>query len=143
MRTVGELLGSKTVLTARPEQSVFEVAEILAANNIGALPVVAAGRLVGILSERDIIGRVVAVGADPKTTRVEATMTGQPVTVDAGEAPSRAQQLMQQTKCRHLPVLREGSLVGMISLRDLLQVQISTQESELQVLSALPEREFE
>jgi len=143
MRTVGDLLGSRDVLTARPEQSIFEVAEILAANNIGALPVVATGRVVGIVSERDIIGRVVVAGIDPKTAKVEATMTKSPVTVDAGATPSRALQLMQQGKFRHLPVLRKGELAGMISLRDLLQVQISSQETELQVLSALPEREFE
>lgn len=143
MRTVGELIGTQTVVATRPEQSVFEVAGIMAAKNIGALAVVAADRLVGIVSERDILGRVVAAGADPKTTKVEATMTKNPVTVEASEAPVRALELMKKNKFRHLPVLEKGKLLGILSLRDLLQVQISTQENELQVLSALPNREFE
>lgn len=144
MRSVGEIVaGRSSVLTARPEQSISEVAQTMAANNIGALAVVAGGKLMGIVSERDIIGRVVATGADPMKTAVETIMTKNPVTIDAAERPEAALQLMQKNKFRHLPVLQAGELAGMISLRDLLQVQLSAQESELKVLSALPEREFE
>ena len=143
MRTLADVLGGRDVFTLRPEQSVSEAAEFLAAKNIGAVSVVSADKLVGILSERDIIGRVVAKGVDPKKTTVEATMTKNPVTLDAAETPRRALELMQERKVRHLPVVHAGKLVGMISLRDLLQVQISTQQNELKLLSALPEREFE
>ena len=143
MRTVGELVGTQTVVSTGPNQSVFEVAGIMAAKNIGALAVVSGEKVVGIVSERDILGRVVAAGADPKTTKVEATMTKKPVTVEASETPLRALELLKQKKFRHLPVLEKGKLVGILSLRDLLQVQVSTQESELQVLSELPNRQFE
>ena len=122
MGTLNRLLNGQTMLTARPEQTAMEAAQILATHNIGALPVVAAGKVVGIVSERDIIGRVVASGRDPKTTSVEAIMTKNPVTVDAAQTPVDAIHLMRQHKCRHLPALREGKLLGMISLRDLIEV---------------------
>ena len=143
MGTVHQLVESQNLLTVRAEQSVSEAAQVLASNNIGALPVVADGRLVGILSERDIIHKVVVAGANPRATTVEAAMTPSPITVDATEPPSRALDLMKQNGCRHLPVLREGKLVGIVSLRDLLQVQVNTQQFELDVLSALPDREFD
>ena len=120
MGTVHQLVENQRVLTVRSDQSVSEAAAILAANNIGVLPVLADGRLAGILSERDIIQRVVVVGADPRTTTVEATMTKNTITVDSAETPNRALELMKQNNCRHLPVLRDGQLVGVISLRDLL-----------------------
>lgn len=143
MRTIGDLLGSKSVLTTRPDQSVFEVSQTLAANNIGALPVVAGDRMVGIVSERDIIGRVVAAEANPKTTAIEAIMTKNPALVEVSQTPREALKLMNQFRCRHLPVLREGKLIGMISLRDLLQEQIAAQELELQLMSALHELDFD
>ena len=143
MGTVHQLVESQNLFTVGSEQSVSEAARVLASNNIGALPVVADGRLVGILSERDIIQKIVAAGTDPRATTVEATMTATPVTVDATEPPTRALDLMKQNGCRHLPVLREGKLVGIVALRDLLQVQVNTQQFELDVLSALPDREFD
>lgn len=143
MRTIGDLLGSKPVLTTRPDQSAFEVSQTLAANNIGALPVVAGDRMVGIVSERDIIGRVVAAEANPKTTPIEVIMTKNPALVEVSQTPREALKLMNQFRCRHLPVLREGKLIGMISLRDLLQEQIAAQELELQLMSALHELEFD
>lgn len=143
MRSVGELVGSQTVWSVSPDQSVFEVAGALASKNIGALTVVSEERVVGIISERDIIGRVIAAGVDPKTTKAEAVMTKDPVVLDAAEAPARALDVMKKHNFRHVPVVREGKLVGMLSMRDLLQFQISTQEGELRVLSALPDREFE
>ena len=144
MRTVGEILAGRTsLLTARPDQTVADVARKLATHNIGALPVVEGAKLAGILSERDIIDRIVALEKDPKTVFVKDIMTPNPVTVEETQTLTEALRLMSEHRFRHLPVLRAGQLVGVISLRDLLQVQLAAQEKALEVLSALPDREFE
>ena len=112
---------TRDVVTVSPGASVREAARLMAERNVGALPVVGeGGRLVGILSERDIVRRVVAAGRDPDSTRVSEVMTPDPVTVRPDYTLADALRVMAQLNVRHLPVVDEGGrLVGIISVRDI------------------------
>jgi CBS domain-containing protein len=117
-----------------PEVSVFDAARFMAERNIGAACVLENDRLVGILSERDMMNRVIAAGRDPKSTRVREVMTAKPVVVEAGETHEKCLKVMQQAKIRHLPVIDGSRLLGVISLRDLLLVDANEKAEEIKLM---------
>ena len=110
---------SHTVLTVSPDCTAAEAARLMEANNIGALPVVNQGRIVGILTDRDIVLRAVATGGDPTNIPVSQVMT-QPVVSGAPNMElAQATALMAQKQIRRLPVVNNGQLVGFVSLGDI------------------------
>src|SRR5216684_2815913 len=122
MKQIAELIEGHPLFYASSIDSVRDVARTMSDRNIGALAVLDSGKLVGIFSERDLMTRVVAAGLDPKETSVAAVMTKDIVVADPNEDVNSALQKMHRLGCRHLPVVDNGKLVGMISLRDLLKV---------------------
>ena len=98
-----------------------QVAEVLAADEVGAVPVVASGSLVGVVSERDIVAHV-AVGADLTHLTAGEVMSTEVVTAQQEDSILRAAHLMCEADVRHLPVLAGERLAGMVSMRDLLEV---------------------
>lgn len=101
-------------------ESVLQAAETLAKNNIGALPVEKDDRLIGMLTDRDIVVRVVAAGHDPAKTKVEEVISPQVKYCFEDEEVDHVRQNMQQLRVRRLPVLnRDKRLVGVISLDDI------------------------
>jgi CBS domain-containing protein len=121
MKTVQDILESKgaDVLWIDPLESVFEAARMLKAHHVGAVLVQIDGFLVGIVSERDYISKVILDHAASKKTRVSEIMTRDVITVDRAESVPRCIALMREHHIRHLPVVEEGRPVGIISLRDL------------------------
>ena len=117
-----------------PDHSVFDAARYMAERNVGAVCILDANRLVGIVSERDMMNRVIAAGRDPKATRVRDVMTAKPIVVDASESTEKCLKVMQQAKIRHLPVIDGDRLVGVISLRDLLQVDLDEKAEEIKLM---------
>jgi len=117
-----------------PDHSVFDAARYMAERNVGAVCILDANRLVGIVSERDMMNRVIAAGLDPKATRVREVMTSKPVVVDANQSHEQCLKIMQQAKIRHLPVIDGDRLVGVISLRDLLQVDLDEKAEEIKLM---------
>lgn len=117
------------VTAADPYESLSEAASRMQYNEVGALPVFENEALVGILSERDLV-RAVADGVDLGSTAVIAYMTPEPVTIDEGADVVEAAGVMLKVGARHLPVLDGGRVVGMISARDLLEVEAHLQSSE-------------
>jgi CBS domain-containing protein len=120
-----------TRITKRPAAStrlsanMREVCQSLSDEKVGALAVVDRGRLVGIISERDIVVRVVAPGRDPQTTLVSEVMTAPVKTASRDITAREALELMHEGRFRHLPIVDEaGRLLGMISIRDLLRERI-------------------
>ena len=109
------------VVTIDPDSSVLDAAKLMAAKNVGALPVIDGdGRLVGMLSERDIVRRVVALEKDPARTPVRDAMTPQPVAAKPDYTLADAVRIMLQLNIRHLPVVDDkGNLVGIISVKDI------------------------
>lgn len=136
MTAIRHIFQNRELYYLTPGQSVADAARYMAERNVGAVCVLEGDRLVGILSERDIMTRVVAQGRDPKSTRVSEIMTPNPVVVDAGESYENCIRTMKAASFRHLPVVSEGKLLGLVSLRDLLQVDISEKDDEIKLMRA-------
>lgn len=122
------------VHTVRPEQSVREAIAVLAARNIGALPVLdEAGALVGIISERDVIHRV-ARDATVLDAAVSTVMTRDVVVGSPQDELESVVLTMTNRRFRHLPVVDQGKLVGIVSLGDMVKAQIDEYQGQLDTL---------
>ena len=111
---------SSHLITVDREETVAAAARLLSRHNVGALPVTASGgRLVGMLTDRDITVRCVAANFDPNITRVRTVMSSGAVTVNAEESGLGAARTMGKHRVRRLPVTQDGKLVGMLSQGDL------------------------
>ena len=130
MAQVYDLVKDRRVYTIDADRTVVEAARFMMEHNIGALPVMRNGELVGIFSERDIMNRVVAVGRGPGTTKVSEVMTPNPRSVSPDETVENCLFLMREFGFRHVP-LWDGELVkGLIALRDLLMRYGAQKEAE-------------
>ncbi len=107
------------VVAVRPDASLVEAAQLMRAQDIGDVLVASEGRVLGVLTDRDIALRAVADGADPLTVSAQAVCTPNPVVVTPDEAVSAAIGLMRDHAVRRLPVVEDGHPVGMVSLGDL------------------------
>jgi CBS domain-containing protein len=106
------------VRTVEPSQSLAEAAEIMKGENVGSVPVVEDGRLVGIVTDRDIVIRAVAERRDPQTVRVDEIASRDVVTVEAEQDLDEALALMARHQVRRLPVVKQERLVGMLAQAD-------------------------
>ena len=106
----------------------------MATLQIGVLPIVADGELVGIFSERDLVRRVIAMGRVPEKTPLGEVMTPNPVTAAPDEERLTAITKMQTVGCRHLPVVAAGAIIDMLSMRDLLFVELEERQEEVNSL---------
>jgi CBS domain-containing protein len=130
MPHVYELVKDRRVYSIEADRTVLEAARLMMEHSIGALPVVGGEGLVGIISERDIMNRVVAVGRQPGTTRVSEVMTARPRTVSSDETVENCLFLMREFGFRHLPICDGKELKGLVSSRDILLRQLSEREAE-------------
>jgi CBS domain-containing protein len=127
VRTVME---RKRLLTAPPEITVSKAAKQMARRKVGAVMVVDHDSLVGIFTERDAVFRVVARGRDAQTTRLADVMTPAPQTVDPDKSFGYALLLMYENGFRHLPVIENGKLIGIVSARNALDPDLEEFVSE-------------
>jgi len=138
MKTISQLLQSKghEIITIRPGDSVLVALEVMAAYNIGALPVVEKGQLVGIFSERDYARKVALKGLTSAVTEVRDIMTEKVLCVQMTHAVMECMALMSDKHIRHLPVMDQGQLVGMLSIGDLVKTIIEDQQFQIQQLES-------
>lgn len=136
MKTVAELLRVKParVVSVSPMQSVLEAIKVLAAEDIGAAIVMEGGRLAGIFSERDYTRKVILKGRSSDTTRVEEIMTPNVIVVTPRTRARECMQLMSEKNIRHLPVVEEGRVIGMVSIRDIVSDIIADQDFTIEQL---------
>jgi CBS domain-containing protein len=120
MATINDIIKDRRVYSIASESTVLEAARFMMEHSIGALPVLRDGVLVGIISERDVMNRVVAAGRLPGHTAVTEVMTANPRSVSPDESIDECLFLMKEFGFRHLPVCHDKELKGLISLRDLL-----------------------
>ena len=123
MATLRDLVKDRKVYSIEAGRTVLEAARFMMEHNVGALPVLRNGELVGIVSERDIMNRVVAVGRMPGTTAVSEVMTANPRAVSADETVEECLFMMSEFGFRHLPIIDGTELKGIVSLRDVLMRQ--------------------
>ncbi len=116
-----EKLMTRQICSIASERSVKEAAEEMARSDIGSLLVNREGDYIGIITEGDIVRKVVAKGMDPSTLSVVKAMTSPLTTIEADRSIVDANDLMEQKKVRHLGVTKKGKIVGVVSVRDLLQ----------------------
>lgn len=130
--TIGAILHERrgTVVSARPADTVRAVVDLLAQNRIGAVPVVEGDAVVGIFSERDIVRLLSSYGPDALDRTLDDVMTKSPVTCDSHTAVIAALSQMTQKRIRHLPVVDGGSMVGFVSIGDLVKYRIDRIEAE-------------
>ncbi len=136
MARIRDIIQGKTPDTIGPEVTALEAARKMTAAKVGALAVIENERLVGIFSERDLMTRVVAQGLDPATVKVGSVMTQDLVVADADESADACLNRMKQLHVRHLPVVSDNKLVGMLSVRNLLMTVHSAKDEELKWLTA-------
>jgi len=130
MTTLRELVKDRRLYSVDAGRTVLEAARYMMEHNVGAVPVVRSGDLVGILSERDIMNRVVAVGRTPGTTDVSEVMTPNPRAVPADETIEECLFIMREFGFRHLPIVDGKQLRGLVSLRDVLMHQAAEIERQ-------------
>jgi CBS domain-containing protein len=136
MKTIGSIVEGRETYHLRDGQTVREAARYMTERRVGAVAVLAGNRLAGIVSERDIMGRVVAKGLDPDQVRVGDVMTKELVVAHAGDSHDDGLRKMKQAGCRHLPVVEGDRLAGMVSQRDLLQIDLTEKDEEIRWLNA-------
>src|SRR5271165_1095536 len=120
MTTLRHLVKDRRVYSVESSRTVLEAARYMMEHNVGAVPVLRNGELAGILSERDIMNRVVAIGRTPGTTAVTEVMTANPRAVSADESIEECLFIMSEFGFRHLPIVDGKELKGLVSLRDVL-----------------------
>jgi len=131
-----DLIKDQDTYQAELGHSVLETVRAMVERNIGAVPVLHNGTLVGIFSERDLMRRVVAEGRDPRSTCMAEVMTDDPLTINTHEDLENCLALMRRHGFRHLPVCYEGHLVGMVSLRDILLHDLDEKGDEVRMMRA-------
>ena len=136
MSSVCDLVKDQDTYRATVEQSVLEVARAMVERNIGAVPVLRDGLLVGVFSERDLMRRVVVEGRDPARTSVGEVMTEDPLTVAPQEDMETCRFLMRRHGFRHLPICEGKQLRGMVSMRDIILHDLSERDEEVRMMRA-------
>lgn len=136
MRTVRQLLDTKSpeIHSISPDAPVIDAIRLMAERRIGALLVMDGLRLAGMLSERDYARKIVLQGRSSKDTPVRDIMTAEVVSVSPADNTDQCMQLVTDSRIRHLPVIEDGQVIGVISIGDLVKAVIEDQQLELDQL---------
>lgn len=133
----GVIDGQQALCCLSPDSTAREAAHVMGERRIGAVMVVEHGVLKGIVTERDLVGRLLARDRDPETTRLAEIMTADPETLAPADSALHALEKMRVGRYRHLPVLDGGAVVGMVSIRDLFEAVRRSLEEELHTAETL------
>jgi CBS domain-containing protein len=136
MRTVRQLLGAKSpeVFHIAPDAPVIDAIRLMAQRHVGALLVMQGGALAGIVSERDYARKVVLMGRKSTETTVGTIMSAPVIHVELAQTVNECMKLMTEKRIRHLPVVENGELVGVISIGDCVKAVIDEQKHEIEDL---------
>ncbi len=136
MHAIGTLIKGREILSVSSGQLVMDAVRYMVQHHIGAVPVLRYDELVGIFSERDLMVRMVAEGRDASTTLVDAVMTPDPLAVSPETSFEECMILMKAHGFRHLPICENRKLIGVISLRDLLLLDVEEKDVEVRMMRA-------
>ncbi len=139
MKTLQQILNDKQlkeIISVPPEKLVFDALIVMAEKHIGALAVTAGDELVGIFSERDYAREVTLKDKSSKTTKISEVMTSKLIYGQASDLVDSAMNTMSNKRIRHLPVMENGKMIGMLSIGDLVKATIEYQEDLIQQLES-------
>jgi CBS domain-containing protein len=135
MLTIRQVVCEREPYFVRDDATALDAADYMAERNIGAVCVLDGGeKLCGIFSERDLLKRVVVRKLDPAAVPIRDVMSEPRAVIECGDTPREALERMEQVGSRHLPVVDGGKFIGMLSMRDIMRVEIGEQGAELQLL---------
>ena len=135
MKTLREVMRPGFVRSVQRVATVSAAVRVMTASNVGIVAVLDGDRLAGVFSERDVVRRVVDRGLDPAVTPVERVMTSELVVASADDDYQSAMRTMDTANIRHLPVVADGRLLSMLSIRDLMRVDLETKGQEIRHLT--------
>jgi CBS domain-containing protein len=136
MSNVRAIVGNRVLFSVQENETVAQVARQMADYRVGAILVMDFGQLRGVFSERDLMLRVVVQRRDPETTPVRDVMSTEVATIEETASPEEAMESMHRHGCRHLPVTQAGSVIGFLSMRDLMDYELARQSEELHHMKA-------
>ncbi|HEX8181870.1 MAG TPA: CBS domain-containing protein [Pyrinomonadaceae bacterium] len=135
MITIGDVIQEREPYFVHDTATALDAAEYMTSRNIGAVCVLNnEGQLSGIFSERDLVRRIVVPGKQAADVSIRDVMSEIDVVIDCQDTPHQALERMEKYNTRHLPVVRGGRWVGMLSIRDIMRVELSEQGDELRLL---------
>lgn len=130
MSLLASLVKTQKIISLHPHSTVFEAAQKMAEQLVGSILVIDADRLVGIFTERDLLNRVVAKDLDPKKTALSQVMSKNVTTIPLSEAVENCFKKMENTKCRHIPIVDGDRVVGVVTMRNILEWITKEMEEE-------------
>jgi CBS domain-containing protein len=138
MPTVAHVLENKggDLITVEKGSTVFDAISVMDSNHIGALIITSNGEIAGIFTERDYLGKIALKFRSSRETLVEEVMTADVVVGNSGDSIERCMRLMTRHKCRHLPIIGDDGIAGMISLGDLVSHMLDEKQAEVDQLSS-------
>lgn len=137
MKSLRDICSSKPMHFARSGQTVYDVICEMAKNNIGAVPVLDdAGKLKGIFSERDVLIRCASKKIDMDSTRIDEVMTKGVIIMEAHDSYEECLKIMKQEGIRHMPVRDGDRLIGIVSMRDLMDEDVEEKKQEIENLNS-------
>jgi len=135
MKKLHDIMREGFLFAVRKDATVAEAARTMSERNVGIVVVLEDDRLIGVFSERDAVRRVIDKGLDPAATRVGDVMTTDLVVADEDDDYQSAMRTMDRAHIRHLPIVRKKQIISMLSIRDLLRVDMQRMDEELRFLS--------
>ncbi|MEM9302802.1 MAG: CBS domain-containing protein [Pseudomonadota bacterium] len=138
MHTIQQILDEKgrDVFAIAPGASVYDAIDMMADKGVGALMVMDGDTMVGVISERDYARKVILQGRSSKETKVEEIMTAEVITTDGHETVDQCLGVMTTHHIRHLPIVDEGKVIGMLSIGDLVKAKIEDQAAQIESLES-------
>ena len=136
MKLIKHLLDRKgrNIISIKPEDSVLDAIRLMAEKGIGSLVVMEDQEMLGIMSERDYARKVIIKGRSSESTAVSEIMTANVITTSSSETVNECMSVMTEKKIRHLPVVEDNAVIGMISIGDLVEAIIADQQEEIEQL---------
>ncbi len=135
MQSLKELFQNRSLYTVSSGSKLIDVVKYMADSNVGLVPVLRTGKLVGVFSERDLVKRVIAKGLSLEDTTVDDVMTRELILAKSDESYEACLKKMKDAYIRHIIIIDDGLLYGVLSMRDLLEMDITAQKETIQVLN--------
>jgi CBS domain-containing protein len=136
MKTVNNIIQNnfKSIFSVSPETSVLDALQIMMDKNISALLVMDGSKLKGIFTERDYARKIILVGKSSKSTKIKEVMSEKLITIELGTSLDHCMQIMTERRIRHLPIIENGLVIGIISIGDLVKFVIEDQQQTIEQL---------